>query len=109
AVYIDAIFDRDGLVAMRKRGAPPEFNPPETNSLDSKRSRALELMAEREAPTDYAKIKSPVLAIVVVGYPTNMIERFKTLPEPRRKVIDDFLRKHSAVKKKETERFRKEL
>ena len=92
AVYLDAIFDREGLVAMRKRGAPPELNPPETKPMDSKRRRALELMAENEAHTDYKQIKSPVLAFVVVGLPTNMVERFKTLPEPRRKVIDEFLR-----------------
>jgi hypothetical protein len=66
-------------------------------------------MAEKEAHTDYEKIKIAALAIVVVGFPTNMIERFKTFPEPRRKVIDDFLRERSAVKKRETERFCKEL
>src|SRR2546426_568913 len=103
-------------------GAPPEVDPLETaQSKDSaplsleqktergKRSKALELMAATEAHTDYEKIKSPVLAIAVVGLPTNMVERFKTLPEPRRKVMDEFLRFRSAIKEKETERFRKEL
>jgi pimeloyl-ACP methyl ester carboxylesterase len=108
-VYLDAIFDRDGLVAMRKRGAPPELDPPKTTLLDSKRSKALELMAEKEAYTDYKKIKSPVLAIVVVGVPTNMIERFRTLPKPRRKVIDEFLSERNVVKERETKRFREEL
>jgi len=35
-----------------------------------------------------------------------MVERFKTLPEPRRKVMDEFLREVSAVKKKECESIR---
>src|SRR5207237_6207956 len=41
--------------------------------------------------------------------PTNMIEDVKSLPEPRRKVVDEFLRFRSAIKQKEIERFRKEL
>src|SRR5260221_381301 len=76
-----------------------------------KRSRALGLMLEpgAEAQKDYAKIKSPVLAITVVGFPSNMVNHFKTLPEPRRKAVDDFLRFLSAIKEKESERFRKQL
>ena len=46
---------------------------------------------------------------MVVGYPSNMVNRLKNLPEPRRKAVDEFLAERSAVKKKETERFREEL
>jgi len=46
---------------------------------------------------------------VVVGYSSNMVNRLKNVPEPRRKVVDEFLAERSAVKENETERFRKEL
>jgi len=110
AVYLDAIFDAEGQVALRRQGIPAELDRPKTAAVrDSKQSKALELMAVGEAHTDYKAIISPVLAIVVVGYPSNMVNRLKNLPEPRRKVMDEFLAERSAVKKKETERFRKEL
>jgi pimeloyl-ACP methyl ester carboxylesterase len=78
-------------------------------ALDSKRGRALELMSAEEAHTDYKKIKSPVLAFAVVGLPTNAVGHIKSLPEPSRKVAEDFLRLRDAIKAKETERFRQEL
>jgi len=62
-----------------------------------------------EAQKDYTKIKSPALAIRVVGFPSNMVNHFKTLPEPRRKAVDEFLRFLSAIKEKESERFREQL
>ena len=108
AVYLDALIDADGQPALHRR-VPPELRRAEDMALDSKRSRALELMAAEEAHTDYKKIKSPVLAFAVVGLPTNTVEHFKSLPEPSRKVIEDFLRQRKAVKDKETERFRMEL
>jgi hypothetical protein len=76
-----------------------------------KRGRALGLMLEpgAEAQKDYTKIKSPVLAITVVGFPSNMVNHFKTLPEPRRKAVDEFLRLLSTIKENESERFRKQL
>jgi pimeloyl-ACP methyl ester carboxylesterase len=110
AVYLDAIYDADGQVALRKHGIPPELERPETAAVsDSKQSKALKLMAGGETHPDYRSIKSPVLAIVVVGYPSNMVNRLKNLPEPRRKAVDEFLAERSAVKTKETERFREEL
>jgi non-heme chloroperoxidase len=108
AVYLDALIDADGQPALYRR-APPELRRAEDMALDSKRSRALELMAAEEAHTDYKKIKSPVLAFAVVGLPTNTVEQVKSLPEPRRKMVEDLLRQRNAVKAKETERFRKEL
>jgi len=62
-----------------------------------------------EAHTDFKKIKSPVLSITVIGFPSNMVNYFKTLPEPRRKVMDEFLTRVRGIKEKEMERFRKEL
>src|SRR5688572_16443541 len=89
AVYIDALIDADGQPAMYRR-APPELRRAQDVALDSRRSKALELMAAGEAHTDYKKIKVPVLAFVVVGFPTNMVDPWKTLPEPRRNVIEKF-------------------
>ena len=108
AVYLDALIDADGQPALYRR-APPELRRTQDAALDSKRTKALQLMAAREAHTDYAKIKAPVLAIAVVGFPTNTFEAFKELPEPRRKVAEDALREVLVVKRRETERFRKEL
>jgi non-heme chloroperoxidase len=105
-IYLDALFDADGQPALYRR-APPELRRPQDTTLDSKRSRVLELMAAGEAHTDYRKIKAPVLAIAVVGFPTNAFEAFKSLP--RRKVAEEALRGVGAVKRRETERFRKEL
>src|SRR6185436_6001246 len=48
AVYIDALIDADGQPAMYRR-APPELRRAQDMALDSKRSRALELMAVGEA------------------------------------------------------------
>ena len=110
AVYLDAIFDAGGQVALRTQGIPPELDRPETAGVrDSRQSKALELMAVGEAHTDYKAIRSPVLAIVVVGYPSNMLNRLKNLPLQRRQVVDEFLAERDAVKKNETDRFRKEL
>jgi pimeloyl-ACP methyl ester carboxylesterase len=76
-----------------------------------KRNRALGLMLEpgAEAQQDYTKIKSPALNITVVGFPSNMINHFRALPEPRREAMDEFLSSVKRIKEKETERFRKEL
>ena len=73
------------------------------------RSRMFELMAAGEAQTDFKRIKSPVLAFTVVGPSSNTLNYLKTLPEPRRKAMDDFQTALSEVKGKEIERFRKEL
>ncbi|HMJ65919.1 MAG TPA: alpha/beta hydrolase [Candidatus Binatia bacterium] len=76
-----------------------------------RRSRALGMMLEpgAEAQQDFTKIKSRALNITVVGFPSNMVNYFKALPEPRRKSIDEFFSSVNRVKEKETERFRKEL
>jgi pimeloyl-ACP methyl ester carboxylesterase len=108
AVYLDALIDADGQPALYKR-VPPELRRSQDMALDSKRGRALELMSAEEAHTDYKKIKSPVLAFAVVGLPTNAVGHIKSLPEPSRKVAEDFLRQRDAIKAKETERFRQEL
>src|SRR5262249_36167339 len=108
AVYLDALIDANGQPALYRQ-VPRELRRPQDMALDSKRSRALELMAAEEAHTDYKKIKAPVLAFAVVGLTTNAVDYFNSLPEPRRKVAEDFLRQRNAVKGKETERFCKEL
>jgi pimeloyl-ACP methyl ester carboxylesterase len=78
AVYLDAIFDAEGQVALRRRAIPLELDRPKTGAVqDAKQSKALELMAVGEAHTDYKAIISPVLAIVVVGYPSSMVNRLK--------------------------------
>ena len=76
-----------------------------------KRSKALGLMLEQgaEARQDYTKIKSPALYITVVGFPSNMVNSFKALPEPRRRAVEEFLREFEAMKERETEHFRNEL
>jgi pimeloyl-ACP methyl ester carboxylesterase len=96
AVYLDAVFDTVGLVTMRRR-TPPELNPPKTT--ETKRIKALELMEMAETQTDYT----------VVGFPTNMINDIKTLPEERRKAAEEFLAEITAFKGKANERFREEL
>lgn len=74
-----------------------------------KRSKALGLMLEGEARPDYTKIKSPALNITVVGFPSNMVNHFKALPEPRRKAMEEFLSDVKRIKAKDTDRFRQEL
>ena len=76
-----------------------------------KRNRAMSLMTSEgtEARQDYTKIKSPALSITVVGFPSNMLTRFKALSTPRRKAMEEFLSYVNGAKEKETERFHKEL
>ena len=68
-----------------------------------------ELWPAGEAETDFKRIKSPVLAFTVVGLSSKTLNYIKTLPEPRRKAVDDFQTTLIEIKGKELERFRKEL
>src|SRR4051812_39030279 len=80
--------------------------------LDSeKRLEALRSMIEQEgtARQDYTKIRVPVLSFAVVGFPSNMLNRIKRLPEPRRKLSESFLNRVEAIKENEGKRFRKEI
>src|SRR6266481_4824462 len=67
-----------------------------------KRMKAMGSMTaeETEARQDYTKIKAPTLNISVVGFPSNMVNYFKALPEPRRKATADFLSRVDEIKEK---------
>jgi len=126
-VYLDAVYITPARLELVGR-MPPEFvealgssqhgsgaweatSRVNASTDREKRSRALGLMLEQgaEARQDYTKIKSPALYTTVVGFPSNMVNSFKALPEPRRKAVDEFLREYDAMKKSETEHFRKEI
>jgi non-heme chloroperoxidase len=79
------------------------------STYQERRGKVFELMPAGEAQTDFKRIKSPVLAFTVVGFSSNTLNYFKTLPEPRRKAMDGFQTTVIEVKAKEIERFRKEL
>jgi pimeloyl-ACP methyl ester carboxylesterase len=88
------------------------FSPDGKTFLNSEeRNKAMGTMIAEgtEVRQDYTKIKSPSLNITVVGFPSNMVNHFKSLPEPKRKAVDEFLNLVNQAKEKEIERFRKEL
>ncbi|HUS36397.1 MAG TPA: alpha/beta hydrolase [Verrucomicrobiae bacterium] len=88
------------------------FSPDGKTFLKSEaHNRALSLMTAEgtEADQDYAAIKCPVLAITVVGFPTNMMNYFKTLPVERQNAMSEYLNFVNESKQKETDRFRQEL
>jgi pimeloyl-ACP methyl ester carboxylesterase len=73
------------------------------------RSRMFELWPAGEAKTDFKRIKSPILAFAVVGPSSNTLNYVKTLPESRRKAVDDFQTALNEAKGKELDRFRNEI
>lgn len=129
-VYLDAIYDPERRLELLPQ-IPPEFFPALEKSRRSigwsdaweaslrvsasadqeKRSQALGLIARPgvEAHGDYRGVQAPVLAFTVIGVPTNMLNYFETLPEPRRKVMNEFLSRYTETVVKECERFRTEL
>src|SRR6266540_931254 len=89
---------RTGPIEMPSFSRPISTSQPQKSSPrisewgGEGKSSGVDAGTGRRGPEGLHKNKSPVLAITVVGFPSNMVNRFKTLPEPRRKVVDEFLR-----------------
>ena len=60
------------------------------------------------ARAEYGKIKTPALAFFVVGYQKD-VDRAKTLPEPQRQDVLEFLDTQRKYHEQEIEHFRREI
>ena len=57
---------------------------------------------------DYGRIKAPALAFFVIGYQKDL-DKARTLPEPQRQRVEDFLKAQRKYQEQEVEHFRREI
>src|SRR6266850_1388949 len=122
-IYFDSAYDHsrvpENLRFKPLHGGGPEIFPTkeESESLDGgrryierifgeKRGRVMYSMMEGAylAKAEYGKIKAPALAFFAIGY-KKVVDWAETLPEPKRKTAQEFLKEQRKYHEQEIEHF----
>ena len=79
------------------------------NAAEKARAVGLVKQGTFESHSEFARIRSPALSFAVVGFTSRMSDLEKTLPDPSRKSLKEFLSNARQFMQQETEHFRKEI
>jgi non-heme chloroperoxidase len=125
-IYFDAAYDHsrvpEGLRFKPLHGGPEHLPTKEegesldgrrrwvTRVLGEKRGQAIYSMMEGAYSTraEYGKIRAPALAFFEIDY-KKAVDGAETLPEPQRKIAQEFLKAQRKYHEEEIEHFRREI